>query len=462
MLLAPGSPGGAVLTPRWTPLEVEVAEQLELWNAGTRFRVVPAGRGSGKTELALRWLALAAMEHYATADGLYVYAAPTRQQAKKIAWRALKGLIPKWYVVGKPSESELSIRLWNGAEVWVVGMDAPQRIEGVSIDGIILDEYANMKAEAWELHVRPTLGRRGRIPGWAWFIGVPEGRNHYYDLYRFATRPGSRKLGWSGHTWPSSRVMTADELANCKATMDPETFKQEFEASFVEFKGRAYYRYVVGVQDSERLRYDPRLPLIFCFDFNVEPGVCAVIQEQPYVGRRRDVAGSITAVLGEVWIPRHSNTPAVCRRLLADWGRHRGFVYAYGDHTGGRRHTTQDDGLAGDWGQIRAILGSSQGFGNRFRVRVKSMVYERDRLAATNSRLMSEDGTVHMLVDPVGAPHVCEDYEGVVYLKGGSGEVLKEPGSERTHMTDAIGYYLEYRFPVTGPSSSVEVAVARG
>src|SRR5690606_18111959 len=110
-------------------------------------------------------------------------AAPTHAQAKRLYWSDLKALVPGRLLAGKPSESELIIRLVNGAEIYVLGMDAPERIEGSPWDGGILDEYANMKARAWGEHVRPALADRN---GWCWLVGVPEGRNHYYDRWRFA------------------------------------------------------------------------------------------------------------------------------------------------------------------------------------------------------------------------------------------------------------------------------------
>lgn len=63
-------------------------------------------------------------------------------------------------LVGKVSESEMLIRLVNGASVYVIGMDKPERIEGMSWNGGILDEYANMKPGAWPENVRPALSDR--------------------------------------------------------------------------------------------------------------------------------------------------------------------------------------------------------------------------------------------------------------------------------------------------------------
>ena len=71
------------------------------------------------------------------------------------------------------------IPLKNGAQIWVVGLDRPERIEGTPWDGGVLDEYGNMRANAWPEHIRPALSDRG---GWCDFTGVPEGRNPMAEL----------------------------------------------------------------------------------------------------------------------------------------------------------------------------------------------------------------------------------------------------------------------------------------
>lgn len=442
------------LTSAWTHLDHH-AEQRRLWTSPSRFRVVPAGRGSGKTEIALRQLVKGsprwpgALRYTRTDEGRFMFGAPVHHQAKKIAWRKLKRLIPREFMSGKPSESELVIRLVNDAEIWVVGMDAPDRIEGVAFDGAILDEYGKMKEDAWPENLYPTLTRRGR-PGWAWLIGVPEGRNHYYRTFQAACEPDAVERDWDGFTWKSADILDPWEVEQARRDLDELTFQQEYEASFIDFAGRVYHPFRRETHAGERLAYDPDLPLILCFDFNVDPGVCAIIQEQPYRGRARHVAPSVTAVIGEVYIPLHSNTPTVVRRVLADWGHHKGNVYTYGDPAGGNR-TTQSENAGGDWKIIRELLTQHYGSNRVHQYVAHTHPTVRDRVNAVNSRLRTSErpvGLIHLLVDPVAAPHVVEDFEGTVVKEGSAGEILKFPGITVTHLSDAIGYYIERRFPV--------------
>lgn len=445
------------MTARLYPLRPH-AEQLRLWHSKARFRVVPAGRRSGKTERAKRFLlkrAYLAAARSPWPDPRFFAGAPTRDQAKSIYWSDLKAMVEPGLLAERPRESDLMIRLVTGAELWVIGMDRPERIEGRPWDGGILDEFGNMKPGAWGENVRPALSDR---KGWCWLIGVPEGRNHYYELNQYALHAGDPE--WDSFTWPSSDILDQEEVDAARRQLDPLVFAQEYEASFVNFSGRAYYPFLEATH-CKPLAYDPRQPIGFCFDFNVEPGVAAVVQEQKLPQQyERGPGGAIdlsrpvtgTGVIGEVHIPRNSNTPAVCRKLVADWGKHEGPVRCYGDATGGARGTAKVAGS--DWDLIKAELRPV--FGDRLSFRVRSSnPPERSRVNAVNSRLVSADGTVRMLVDGAKAPHVVKDLEGVRVLEGGSGEIDKKADPALTHISDAFGYYVEREFPIVSRGGTV-------
>jgi hypothetical protein len=385
-------------------------------------------------------------------DGWFVCSAPTFAQAKQIFWKDLKALIPKRHQASI-SETGLTIRLRTGVEISVRGLDKPERIEGRTLDGIVIDELGNCKADAWDAHIRPALATQGR-EGWAWLIGVPEGRNHYW---RMAQRAEADETGeWGVYTWWSETVLSPGEIAAARASMDPLTYEQEMHGSFVTFEGRAYYPFLREdhcVRGLCKTIYDPRAPLIFALDFNVDPGVAAVCQETS----RGAIAGLpptaedprwdqlLTGVIGEVYIPRNSNTPAVCRKLAKDWGKHEGRVEIYGDATGGARGSAKVQGT--DWDLVQQVLRPV--FGSRVHMRVpRANPRERVRLNAMNSRLCSCDGVIHMVVDPQRAKHVVEDLEGVTLLKGGGGEIDKKDDPTLTHMSDGLGYYIQKRFPV--------------
>jgi hypothetical protein len=452
---------------------IDIPEQIRLTQSPARFKVVPAGRRSGKTERAKRNIIRAAMNPrgFKFDDPQFACAAPTFNQAKSIYWKDLKRMIPTWMKV-RTSETDLQIDLITGAMIRVVGMDKPERIEGSPWDGIILDEYANMKEGAWEENVLPALTDR---KGWAWLIGVPEGRNHYYDIYKNACGPwniNQPKGDWDGFTWKSIEIMEPEEIERRRSQMDPLTFQQEYEASFINFAGQAYYPFREELHCAPlRQNYNPQAELIVCLDFNVDPGVAVICQEMElpsrdevaqgievggktlFGGVRRTAAQIGTAVIGEVYIPRNSNTPAVCRKIAADWSDHTGEISVYGDATGGAR-TTQSETGASDWDLVKEHLYrefSSQQVTIRLNLsdNGKPMnMPERHRVNAVNSRLMSDSGMIRMMIDGATAPMTVKDFEGVRLLDGGSGELDKKHDMKLTHLTDAVGYYVAKRFPV--------------
>jgi hypothetical protein len=188
------------------------------------------------------------------------------------------------------------------------------------------------------------------------------------------------------------------------------------------------------------LPYDPQADLIFALDFNYSPGVAAVCQE------RQLPNGLIgTAVIGEVWIPRGSSTPAVCRKLIDDWSHHYGRIFVYGDATGAAQGSSRIAGS--DWDLARATL--IPAFRDQVHFKVpRANPQERVRINAVNTRLLSAAGDIRLMVDPVKAPNVVKDLEGVQLLEGGSGQIDKKADPMRSHISDALGYYVVAEFPI--------------
>jgi len=432
----------STLSSRWTPLRWHETQQKFL-HSKTRFNVVPAGRRSGKTEIAKRRILRKAMLQTRFPNARFIASAPTHLQAKRIFWDDLKALTPKRLLAGRPSESELTIRLRNGSTISVMGLDVPERIEGPPVTHIVLDEYGNMKEKVWKENVRPALSDH---EGTADFIGVPEGRNHYYDLSLLADADETGE--WDLFGWPSADILPDKEIEAAKRDLDPLTFDQEYNASFIRFQGQAYYQFRTDTHAIHRLKYEPSLPLIICFDFNVAPGIAVFCQEFP----AGTIEGSpeFTGVVGEVYVPENSNTTIVCNKIkVSKWAKHAQKVMIYGDPAGGSRGTSQDRGT--DWDLIRGYLAPV--YGNRMVVSVaKGAPRVRTRLNAMNSRLMSAAELVRLRVDPVEAPETVKDFEGVRLDKDGG---IDKSDDKLTHITDAIGYYVHRRWPLTSGKTRV-------
>jgi len=371
--------------------------------------------------------------------------APVRHQAKEIYWEDLKAMSPK-NLVDSISESDLIIRYINASLLQVLGMDRPERVEGRPWDYGLLDEYGNMKKSTWQEHVRPALSDR---KGKADFIGVPEGRNHYYDLAESAKEDiliNGEDSAWRVWHWPSWEVLDEEEIDAAKRDMDELTYQQEYGGEFISFMGAAYYVFDPKLHVGRYTNfYDKKRPLVICFDFNVSPGVAVILQEMGADVFDVDPSDTITVVIGEIFIPQQSNTVRVCNKIIEDWSKHEGVVICYGDATGGAKKSSSIRG--NDWDIIRQELYPIFGARIQFNVPLANPA-ERQRVNAVNSRLLNSLKRVRLVVDGHHAPKTVKDFDGVRVLEGTAGEIDKDSDPELSHLTDALGYYVVKEYPV--------------
>jgi hypothetical protein len=409
-----------MLTDRWYRLNYHKV-QSALWHDDKRFKSAHAGRRSGKTEIAKRKLVLDALR-CPWYNGRFIASAPTHRQAVEIFWDDLVALTPKWAMRGKPSLSYRRIQLKTGTALEVIGLDRPERIEGSPVDGLVADEYGNMKPKTFELHIRPALSTPER-PGWAWFIGVPEGRNHYYELIE-----AHKHLDhWGVYCWPTSDINPEDAEA-ARDDMDAKTYEQEYGGAFVSFQGLAYYAF--GDWNVQMTEYNASLPLIICHDFNRIPGNAVICQEQ----------NGITKVLDEVFLEQDSNSEKVGRIVGNRWKDHKKEVYLYGDSTGGAKTSQGVEGS--DWDILEQVYDTY--FNNPIACYPRKNPSVRVRLNSVNSRLRSVSGKVKVHLDP-RCKMLRRDFEGVTCADDGS---IEKCEAMLTHISDGFGYYIAEEFPV--------------
>ena len=214
---------------------------------GKRWSIIVAHRRAGKTVACINDLIREALR-CKRPQGRFAYVAPYYAQAKDVAWSYLKQFtapIPG----AEANESELRVDLPNGARVRLYGADNYDRMRGIYLDGVILDEMADMDSRAWSEVIRPALSDR---QGWAVFIGTPKGPNSFYDLWQAA----QTNADWFSLMLKASQtgIISDEELADARLTMSPEQFKQEYECSFEAAVKGAYY-----AEQIEDMRSDGRI-----------------------------------------------------------------------------------------------------------------------------------------------------------------------------------------------------------
>ena len=208
-----------------TALNVKLLNwQQEVFSDPTRFKIVAAGRRTGKSRLAAWKLILNALQ---VERGHVFYVAPTQGQARDIMWSTLLELGHE--VIKNAHINNLQITLINGATISLKGADRPETMRGVSLKYLVMDEYADMKPSVWEQILRPALADQ---KGGALFIGTPMGRNHFYDLYMYGDM-GDDPTYKSWHfTSYDNELLDPEEIDMAKKSMSSFAFKQEFMASF--------------------------------------------------------------------------------------------------------------------------------------------------------------------------------------------------------------------------------------
>jgi predicted phage terminase large subunit-like protein len=217
-----------------TDLNIELLPwQQEVWGDDTRFKIVAAGRRTGKSRLAAWLLIVNALE---SSKGNVFYVAPTQGQARDIMWQTLLELGNP--VIVSSHINNLQIKLINGATISLKGADRPETMRGVSLKFLVMDEYADMKPEVFEQILRPALADQ---KGNALFIGTPMGRNHFYELYQYAELDDDPTYKAWHFTSYDNPLLDEDEINVAKKSMSSYAFRQEFMASF-EARGSEMFK----------------------------------------------------------------------------------------------------------------------------------------------------------------------------------------------------------------------------
>ena len=253
------------------------AVQAEIYENLKRFNVLVCHRRMGKSVLCINILVRAALEGR-KADMRFAYIAPLFRQAKQVAWDYLK-----FYTDQIPGrrfyENDLRVDLPNGARITLYGGDNVDSLRGIYLDGVILDEYAQMRPGLWGSVIRPLLTDR---KGFGIFIGTPQGHNEFYDLYisardGFPDEWGKRTPDptWKSFLFPASETGVIDEieLAAARREMTAAEYDQEFECSFeAQIRGAYYADLMAEAEEAGRITgvpYDRAVPVHTAWDIGI-------------------------------------------------------------------------------------------------------------------------------------------------------------------------------------------------
>lgn len=392
--------------------------QMEVFRSRARFKVIVAGRRWGKSMYSL----IQIIRKASKPNSLVWYVAPTYPMAKDIMWPWLEQHIPPNWIV-KKHDTKMYIKLRNGSRIVCKGADNPETLRGVGLDHVVMDEFQDMTPDTWKKVLRPTLITSG---GDATFIGTPKSFNYLHEIYLLGQDPDLRRKG----RWMSWQFRTADspfvppeEIEQARLDMDEKSFRQELEASFESMGGRVYYPFDRQVHVAD-LPFNPDLPIWVGQDFNNSPMSSVILQPQEN--------GQVWAV-DEIVLKGASTEDAVSELEKRYW-RHLKNTSIFPDPAGSYTQHAR--------GETDLDIFRERGY--------YSIHYRRkhprqiDRITCVNRMLRRGDGSVGLMVSRK-CKHLIQSFEQTIFVEG-TREIDKTGGLE--HSTDAIGYPIEYLFPL--------------
>ena len=212
-------------------------KQKKVIQSRARFKVIRAGRRSGKTTLETEDMVFEAISEK---DSPIFYIAPTQTQARAIIWEALKARLAG---IGEANEQrlEMTVPAQGGGKsmITVAGWENRENFRGRKAKKIYFDEVDTMKDFfiGWQEIFRPALTD---LRGGAMFSGTPKKENP--NLRRL------EKIAQTDTDYACFHFTTEDnpfidslEIAKAKAELDLQTFRQEIKAEYLDNAGSLFH-----------------------------------------------------------------------------------------------------------------------------------------------------------------------------------------------------------------------------
>jgi len=388
--------------------------QSKIIKSESRFSIVIAGRRGGKSYASIAYLA----KHARFPNKKCMYVAPTYSMCKQIIWEDLKDMLRDKNWIKKINESELTITLVNGSTIFLRSADAPERFRGLGLDAVVIDEAADIPKleQTWQAIIRPTLSDR---QGSAMIISSPKGKGYLFDLYSKAKHTEDWQ-SWQ-YTTEQGGLVPEEELADARRDLDERTYKQEYQAEFVDFAGAIYYAFGDHNIISKSVPLQPGTPIQVGMDFNVSP-ICAVLAYKTMAGLH---------IFDEIEI-YGSDTQEMCNEIRQRYPDQR-FI-AYPDASGARRQTSSgglSDHIIIKNAGFKIVCGSKN-------------PPVKDRIASVNS--VCKQDNIRLTIDPKCAK-VINGLRKHTY-KEGTRQPEKDGATDFSHFNDALGYMVYANYPV--------------
>jgi hypothetical protein len=396
--------------------------QATVANDENRFKVLVTGRRFGKTHLCIRELC----KHAAKKPGsINWYVSPSYRMSKQITWIQLVNKLSDLRWIKSKNEAELTCILKNGSIIALKGADNWASLRGVGLDFVVVDEFQDVPRQAWTEVIRPTLSDK---QGKALFCGTPKGVGSWsHKLYTQAIHEPDWNA-WQFTTIQGGNVPQT-EIDAAKRDLDDKTFAQEYLATFNTYSGVVYYNF--DYKGTVKPIENKEVGVIHIGqDFNLSPMSSVIAQ----VTRQGIHIFDEINLLG-------SNTEEVVEELKERYPHSK--VVMYPDPASRQRKTS-----AG--GKTDFSILANAGFEMKAR---RNHTPIRDRVNSVNALLKNAAGERKLFVDPK-CKHTLDSLQRLTY-KEGTSQIDKDSGLD--HFADALGYLVDYLFPIKRQSDQEDV-----
>lgn len=368
-----------------------------------------------------------------------IVAAPTYRMLEDTTKAEFLKAIHEQDLTYEYKKSENKVILWGDTEILFRSLDKPHHLRGPSASVVWIDEGGQVKDDEGYKILSGRLSDP-RASELAMIITTtPDGMNWLYDKIEESREHGKSRL-YYGKTEDNVTLPEAF-LERVKMAFDGKYAKQELEGAFINvFTGQAYYEFLRQdhVIAKKRVDYYDGLPLVLACDFNVAPMCWNVLQE---------VDGYIY-VIDEIHIDGTSTAQAI-EEFKKRWGKHRAGVQVYGDASGWYKATSS---TATDYAIIKKAIAKT-GNGRGLNGKMPNVSFHagrsnpevKSRVASVNGRLKNTRGQRRLFVSD-HCSETIKDFERVAFKPGT--QELDKSDPERTHHTDAVGYFLEQKWPI--------------
>jgi len=386
--------------------------QKEIINNENRFKCIISGRRSGKTMAAIA--SLAKYSRYPNKKCMYI--APTYRMAKQIVFDDLYLMLKERKWLKDVNKSDLAFTLVNGSMIYLRSADNPDSIRGIGLDYVVLDEAADISEEAWKAVIRPTLSDK---EGSAMIISTPKGRGWLYDVYNDAKHLND----WASWQFTTAEggIVSEEELAQARIDLDERTYKQEYEAEFVDYSGLIYYAFGEHNIKDMKFGHSDNIPIHVGIDFNIDPGCAAIAfqyQGGIHIYDEIEIYGTDTREMVKEIMQRYPNRRYIC----------------YPDASGAQRRTS-----AG--GITDHLILKNAGF----QLKVGSVNPSvKDRIASVNA-VCKADNT-RLTISPK-CVKIIKGLRSHTY-KEGTRQPEKNGTVDYSHFNDAVGYMINNLYPM--------------